>query len=184
MPSADQVPTNNSHSRMRWHKWVVLIAGSTGSALRAVRPPNRHITPAVRRDLVTPQARRGACNARPWPSWPPSAQSCWQVRWRRPWSASPQQRREPGPMFGAVNPGIADDGERTGHEQAAQIASPCLLMLPRLSLPPLECCFLGRSLDRQIARLLSFENFPGVDTGGRHKRFKLLGGIRDRKSVV
>jgi hypothetical protein len=30
---------------MRWHKWVVLIAGSTGSALRAVCPPNLHITP-------------------------------------------------------------------------------------------------------------------------------------------
>src|SRR6516164_4183104 len=28
-------------------KWVVLIAGSTGSALRAVRPPNFHITPDV-----------------------------------------------------------------------------------------------------------------------------------------
>src|ERR1035438_7588192 len=52
MPSADQVPTNNSHSRMLWHMWVVLIAGSTGSALRAVRPPNLHITPGVRRDLV------------------------------------------------------------------------------------------------------------------------------------
>src|ERR1700682_3485571 len=52
MPSADQVPTNNSHSRMLWHKWVVLIAGSTGSPLRAVRPPNLHITPVVRRDLV------------------------------------------------------------------------------------------------------------------------------------
>jgi hypothetical protein len=33
---------------MQWHKWVVLIAGSTGSALRAVRPPNRHITPDER----------------------------------------------------------------------------------------------------------------------------------------
>src|SRR5207244_1299787 len=32
--------------------WVVLIAGSTGSALRAVRPPNLHITPVTRRDLV------------------------------------------------------------------------------------------------------------------------------------
>jgi hypothetical protein len=38
-------------SRYR-HKWVVLIAGSTGSALRAVRPPNLHITPVARRDLV------------------------------------------------------------------------------------------------------------------------------------
>src|ERR1700712_2415905 len=53
MPSADQVPVNNTHSiTMRWHKWVVLIAGSTGSALRAVRPPNLHITPVAQRDLV------------------------------------------------------------------------------------------------------------------------------------
>src|SRR5271163_709734 len=53
MPSADQVPTKNTHSIvMRWHKWVVLTAGSTGSALRAVRPPNLHITPVVRRDFV------------------------------------------------------------------------------------------------------------------------------------
>src|ERR1700686_4334143 len=52
MPSADQVPVKSSHSTMLWHKWVVLIAGSTGSALRAVRPPNLHITPVVRRDLV------------------------------------------------------------------------------------------------------------------------------------
>src|SRR5450756_2723086 len=37
MPSADQVPTKSSHSTMLWHMWVVLIAGSTGSALRAVR---------------------------------------------------------------------------------------------------------------------------------------------------
>jgi hypothetical protein len=29
MPSADQVPVNNPHSKMQWHKWVVLIAGST-----------------------------------------------------------------------------------------------------------------------------------------------------------
>src|SRR5258708_40203288 len=52
MPSADQVPTKLSHSTMLWHEWVVLIAGSTGSALRAVRPPNLHITPVVRRNFV------------------------------------------------------------------------------------------------------------------------------------
>ena len=52
IPSADQVPVNKAHSTMRWHEWVVLIAGSTGSALRAVRPPNLHITPVIRRDLV------------------------------------------------------------------------------------------------------------------------------------
>src|SRR5580700_9713598 len=52
MPSADQVPIDNPHSTMRGVSWVVLIAGSTGSALRAVRPPNLHIAPVVRRDLV------------------------------------------------------------------------------------------------------------------------------------
>jgi hypothetical protein len=35
---------------MLWHNWVVLIAGSTGSAIGAVRPPNLHVTPVVRRD--------------------------------------------------------------------------------------------------------------------------------------
>ena len=45
MPSADQVPVKSAHSTMLWPMWVVLIAGLTGSALRAVRPPNRHITP-------------------------------------------------------------------------------------------------------------------------------------------
>jgi len=45
MPSADQVPVKTSHSTVLWHKWVVPISGSTGSALRAVRPSNLHITP-------------------------------------------------------------------------------------------------------------------------------------------
>ena len=52
MPSADQVPIKTSHLTMLRPEWVVLIAGSTGSALRAVRPPNLHITPVARRDLV------------------------------------------------------------------------------------------------------------------------------------
>src|ERR1700686_3644563 len=98
MPSADQVPTNTSHSRMPWHMWVVLIAGSTGSALRAVRPPNRHITPVARRDLVGERDGRNLGR-------PPR-----------------QQGREPGPMFGAVDLGVTDDGECAGYEQAAQIA--------------------------------------------------------------
>ena len=51
MPSADQVPVKSSHSTMRWHMWGVLIAGSTGTALRAVRPPNLHITPLCWRDF-------------------------------------------------------------------------------------------------------------------------------------
>jgi hypothetical protein len=60
MPSADQVPIKSTHSTMRWHKWVVLTAGSTGSALRAVRPPNLHITPDVRRDLVYAASAMGS----------------------------------------------------------------------------------------------------------------------------
>src|ERR1035437_3719919 len=101
MPSADQVPTKSSHSTMLWHKWVVLIAGSTGSALRAVRPPNLHITPVVRRDLVYAASATGSL-------------------YRSPLTIMAQTIRaillEPGPMFGAVDLGIADDGERTGHE--------------------------------------------------------------------
>src|SRR6478735_6949016 len=60
MPSADQVPINSPHSTMLGGSWVVLIAGSTGSALRAVRPPNLHITPVVRRDFVHRASARGS----------------------------------------------------------------------------------------------------------------------------
>src|SRR5258708_36429969 len=108
MPSADQVPVINPHSTMRWHKWVVLIAGSTGSALRAVRSPNLHISPAARRDLVY-AAPRNLVGKR----------DGGDLR-----RAPCQQRRQPGPMLGAVDLGVADDGECTGHEQAAQIAVP------------------------------------------------------------
>src|SRR5213592_3578078 len=59
MPSADQVPVKSPHSTMRWHKWVVLIAGSTGSALRAVCPPNLHITPDARRGSRLGRKRDG-----------------------------------------------------------------------------------------------------------------------------
>src|SRR6202163_491252 len=52
MPSADQVAIKLPHLTMLRPKWVVLIARSTGSALRAVRPPTLHVTPVVRRDLV------------------------------------------------------------------------------------------------------------------------------------
>src|SRR5271169_6584483 len=61
MPSADQVPVKSTHSTMRWHKWVVLIAGSTGSALRAVRPfqPSHHAG-GIRRDLVYAASATGS----------------------------------------------------------------------------------------------------------------------------
>src|SRR6476660_2473049 len=123
MPSADQVPTKSSHSRMLWHKWVVLIAGSTGSALRAVRPPNLHITPVVRRDLVYAASAMGSLYRSPLAimaqairaSLLASAMAATLVG-RRANSTVSQGR------CGAVDLGIADDGECTGDEQAAQIA--------------------------------------------------------------
>src|ERR1700730_11037572 len=123
MPSADQVPVKTPHSTMRWHLWVVLIAGSTGSALRAVRPPNLRITPGIRRDLVTPPVRRVLCSVRPWTSWPtPFVRSCWRVRSRRPSLAAWPTHCEPRPVLGAMDLGIADDRQCAGREQAARIA--------------------------------------------------------------
>ena len=65
MPCADRVPNESPHSTMREGKWVVLIARSTGSALRAVRPPNCHITPKVRRKRLTQRARWVLCSTHP-----------------------------------------------------------------------------------------------------------------------
>src|SRR5271169_906290 len=65
MPSADQVPVKSPHSTMQWHMWVVPIAGSTGSALRAVRPPNLHITPGVRRDFLPAPSATGSLERSP-----------------------------------------------------------------------------------------------------------------------
>ena len=64
-PPRIKVPVNRTHSTMLWPLWVVLIAGSTGSALRAVRPPNLHITPDARCDLVKPRARLVPYSVRP-----------------------------------------------------------------------------------------------------------------------
>ena len=94
MPSADQVPVTTSHSTMLWPKWVVLIAGSTGTALRAVRPfQPSHRAGCPDAIFVTPRVRQVLCSARPWPSSPtPSARSCWRARWQRPWSAAAPTR--------------------------------------------------------------------------------------------
>src|SRR5437870_3643366 len=124
MPSADQVPTKSSHSTMLWHKWVVLITGSTGSALRAVRPPNLHITPAVRRDLVYAASATGSLYRSPLAI---MAQTIRAILLASAMAATLVGRlaskgREPGPAFGAVDLGVADDRKRAGHKQAAQIA--------------------------------------------------------------
>src|ERR1035441_436121 len=124
MPSADQVPVKSTHSTMRWHKWVVLIAGSTGSALRAVRPfqPSHHAGCPTRSRLrrkcdgllvALASNHHGPDHSRDLVGKRDGGDL------RRP---PREQCREPGPTLGAVDLGIADDGERTGHEQAAQIA--------------------------------------------------------------
>ena len=49
---------------------------------------------------------------------------------------------KPWPVLGAMDLGIADDGERSGHEQAAQIAITSFADNCRACpYPPLECCF-------------------------------------------
>jgi hypothetical protein len=46
--------------------------------------PLRHA--GVRRDVVTPRARRVQCSVGPWPSSPrPSWRACWRARWPQPW---------------------------------------------------------------------------------------------------
>src|SRR5260221_8948405 len=125
MPSADQVPVKTSHSTMRWHKWVVLIAGSTGSALRAVRAPNLHITPIPARSRLRRKCDGLFVTLALGHHGPGHARNLVRKRDGDDLGrAPPQQRREPGPMLGAVDLGVADDGECTGHEQAAQIAVP------------------------------------------------------------
>src|SRR6266700_8367587 len=109
MPSADQVPIRSTHSTMLWHKWVVLIAGSTGSALRAVRPPNLHITPVVRRDLVYAASATGSLYRSPLAI---MAQTIRAILLASAIAATFVGRRansrEPRPMLSAVEFGIAD----------------------------------------------------------------------------
>src|SRR6266480_5562004 len=101
MPSADQVPVQSPHSTMHWHMWVVLIAGSAGSALRAVRPPNLHIAP----DLGAIFSRR-KCDGffvAITPGHHGPRHSCNLVGERDRsdlGGPSRQQGRKPGPMFG------------------------------------------------------------------------------------
>jgi|SRR5580692_10738028 hypothetical protein len=125
MPSADQVPVNSTHSKMPWPMWVVLIAGSTGAALSAVRPPNRYVTPDIRCNLVSSRRKSSGfivtfvpCHHRPGHpgEFVGERNGC-------DLSGAPgQQSSEPGPMIGAMDLGIADHGERASREQAAQIA--------------------------------------------------------------
>src|SRR5260370_8338449 len=128
MPSADQVPVKTSHSTMRWHMWVVLIAGSTGSALRAVRPPNLHIAPDVgtislRRECDGFLVALTLCHHGPrHPRDLISERDRGNLRW-----PPRQQCREPGPMFRAMDLGIAHDRHRAPPQPPPQTA---LSLLP------------------------------------------------------
>src|SRR5450756_1914962 len=124
MPSADQVPVNSTHSMMRWHKWVVLIAGSTGSALRAVCPfqPSHHAGCSTRSRLCR-KCDGFLVALAPGHHGPDHPCDLVGKRDGSHLGRTPRQQcREPGPVLGAMDLGIANDGKRTGHEQAAQIA--------------------------------------------------------------
>src|SRR5512137_2744658 len=102
MPSADQVPITSTHSTMRWHKWVALIAGSTGSALRAVRPfqPSHHAGGPARSRLR--RKRDGLLvTLAPGHHRPGHARDLVGERDSGDLGRAPyQQCREPGPMLG------------------------------------------------------------------------------------
>src|SRR6202790_3499795 len=123
MPSADQVPIKLPHLTMLRPKWVVLIARSTGSALRAVRPqPSHHAGCPARFRL--PRKRDGfLVSLAPSHHGPDHSRDLIGKRYcgnlRRP---PRQQGRKPGPMFGAMDLSVTDDRKRAGHKQAAQIA--------------------------------------------------------------
>src|SRR5271168_687444 len=138
MPSADQVPVKCPHSTMRWRKWVVLIAGSTGSALRAVRPfqPSRHAG-CPTRSLLCRECDRFLVALAPGHHRPCHSGNLVGERDGGDLGGPPcQQRRKPGSMLGATEFRVADHRERTGREQAAQIAIALLADAAKLFFTP------------------------------------------------
>src|SRR5262245_16811991 len=122
MPSADQVPVKSTHSMMPWPKWVVLIAGSTSAALRAVRPTVTSDR-SVRRDRLCRERDGLPVAFTPGHHSPRHPGNLVGERDRSNLGgAARQQSRKPRPMSRAMDLGIADHGERAGSEQAAQVA--------------------------------------------------------------
>ena len=111
---------------MLWPLWVVLIAGSTGSALRAVRPPNLHITPDARCDLVQAASAAGSYKRSPFAIIKPTLSLA--ILLASAMAATFVGRRvsktgwSQGRCLGAMGFGVADHRQRAGREQAAQIA--------------------------------------------------------------
>ena len=126
MLSADQVPVTNPHSRMQWPKWVVLIVRIDRLCITCCSPsqPSHH---AMVLGAISSDPQRGWIIISLAPSHHCPGHSGELVGKRdggdfgRP---SCQQRCDPGPILGAVDLGMANDGECAGHEQAAQIAIP------------------------------------------------------------
>src|SRR3954469_4069216 len=123
MPSADQVPVKSPHSTMHWHMWVVLIAGSTGSALRAVRPPNLHITPdESQRDLYYAASATGSLYRSPLAI---MAQAILAILLASATAATFVGRRANNAVSQGrclADFGVTDHGQRAGGEQTTQVA--------------------------------------------------------------
>ena len=63
-----------------------------------------------------------------------------------------QQCCEPGPVLGAMDLGIADDGQCAGHKQEVQIAVTSFADTAEPVLAPLECCFGTRPIQAEKLR--------------------------------
>ena len=182
MPSADQVPTNNSHSRMPWHMWVVLIAGSTGSALSCARPssqPSHHASCPARSRLSRKRDGFFVSLARGHHG-PNHPRDLVGERDSRNLSRPPgQQSRKPRPMFGAMDLGVADDRKarrpRTGRADSGHLAClycracsclhwTCALVAPYRSRPR-SCALIGTTLDQQRPRPKRWNQYR-TDAGG------------------
>jgi hypothetical protein len=116
MPSADQVPVNCTHSTMRWPEWVVLIAGSTGSALRAVRPFQlSHHAGCPTRSLSRRECDGFLVALAPGHHCPSHSGHLVGKRDGSNLGGPPRQQRcKPRPVLGTVELRMADHGERTG----------------------------------------------------------------------